>query len=117
MEHRFASGAAVNPVCVDDPLAPFELDHDACRSLWVAVIQKAIKDMAYASAKQGQPTLTPSEREKLNRIYELDAPEQFFESSWFEEICRYLSLSPSRIRDAVLARLARGDVSIIVRSH
>lgn len=117
MEHRFVPGTAGDPVHIEDPLAPLELDLDACRSLWVAVIQKAIKDMAYASTKHGQPTLTPSEREKLNRIYELDAPEQFFESIWFEEICRYLGLSSSRIRDAVLARLAQGDVPIIVRTH
>ena len=79
-------------------------DHEACRSLWVAVIQKAIKDMAYARAKSLQLQLTPSEREKLQRIYELEAPESFFKSNWFEEICLYLELSPSRIRTAVLDR-------------
>ena len=81
-------------------------DHDACRSLWVAVIHKAMKDMAYACAKDTQPALTPSEREKLQRIYELDAPETFFESHWFEEICRYLELSASSIRKEVLDRYA-----------
>ncbi len=81
-------------------------DHDACRSLWVAVIHKALKDMAYAKAKNEQPALTPSEREKLQRIYELDTPEDFFRSNWFEEICRYLELSASRIRNEILARYA-----------
>jgi hypothetical protein len=117
VEQQYASASAGNVARVDDALVTLELDHDACRSLWVAVIQKAIKDMAYATAKRGQSSLTPSEREKLNRIYELDPPEHFFESSWFEEICRYLGLSSSCIRDAVLRRLARGDVSIIVRTH
>lgn len=90
--------------------APFTLfdgkdrDNEACRSLWVAVIQKAIKDMAYSSQKRGQRSLTPSEREKLHRIYELEAPENFFNSGWFEEICLFLELSPSRIRVAVLDR-------------
>lgn len=79
-------------------------DHDACRSLWVAVIYKAMKDMAYASKKAEQPQLTPSEREKLQRIYELDTPENFFRGPWFEEICRNLELSASRIRTEVLDR-------------
>ena len=83
-------------------------DNEACRSLWVAVIQKAIKDMAYTSQKRGQRALTPSEREKLHRIYELDAPEAFFSSPWFEEICLFLELSPSRIRGAVLDRYEDG---------
>jgi hypothetical protein len=89
---------------------PFKLfdgkdkDHEACRSLWVAVIQKAIKDMAYTSQKRDQRSLTPSEREKLHRIYELEAPENFFNSPWFEEICLFLELSPSRIRGAVFDR-------------
>ena len=79
-------------------------DDEACRSLWVAVIHKAMKDMAYACAKGTQPALTPSEREKLQRIHELDTPEAFFHSNWFEEICRNLELSASRIRSEILAR-------------
>ena len=39
--------------------------------------------------------------EKLHRIYELEAPENFFNSPWFEEICLFLELSASRIRGAV----------------
>ncbi len=66
-----------------------------------------MKDLAYASAKGTQPALTPSEREKLQRIYELDTPEDFFRSNWFEEICRYLELSASRIRSEILARYAQ----------
>ncbi|MFQ5743073.1 MAG: hypothetical protein ACE5HV_05725 [Acidobacteriota bacterium] len=91
-------------VAVFGPLDGRDKDHEACRSLWVAVIQKAIKDMAYSFQKRGQSTLTPSEREKLHRIYELEAPESFFQSPWFEEICLQLELSPSRIRTAVLDR-------------
>ena len=79
-------------------------DHDACRSLWVAVIYKAMKDMAYVCSKDSQRPLTPSEREKLQRIFELDTPEEFFDSPWFEEICRHLELSASRIRSGVMAR-------------
>ena len=89
------------------PFIPFDgkdRDNEACRSLWVAVIQKAIKDMAYSSQKRDQGSLTASEREKLHRIYELEAPENFFNSPWFEEICLFLELSPSRIRGAVLDR-------------
>ena len=89
---------------------PFKLfdgkdkDNEACRSLWVAVIQKAIKDVAYSSQKRGQRTLTASEKEKLHRIYELEAPENFFNSTWFEDICLFLELSPSRIRGGVFDR-------------
>ncbi len=95
---------------VSGTFVPFKLfdgkdkDNEACRSLWVAVIQKAIKDMAYSSQKRTQCSLTPSEREKLHRIYELEAPENFFTSPWFEEICLFLELSSSRIRGAVLDR-------------
>ncbi len=81
-------------------------DDTACRSLWVAVIHKAMKDMAYACSKDTQCQLTPSEREKLQRIYELDTPVEFFESPWFEEICRHLELSASRIRTEITARFS-----------
>ena len=81
-------------------------DDDACRSLWVAVIQKAMKDMAYARSKGEQPRLTPSERDKLQRIYELDTPENFFRSIWFEEICLHLELESTRISTAILSRYA-----------
>jgi len=81
-------------------------DDTACRSLWVAVIHKAMKDMAYACSKDTQRQLTPSEREKLQRIYELDTPVEFFESPWFEEICRHLELSASRIRTEITTRFA-----------
>lgn len=87
-------------------------DQEACRSLWVAVIEKAIKDMAYADEKRRKSRLTPSEREKLHRIYELEAPESFFESQWFEDICLHLELSPSRIRDAVRQRYLEGSGSL-----
>lgn len=88
-------------------------DHDACRSLWVAVIYKAMKDMAYASQKAEQPSLTPSEREKLQRIYELDCPENFFRGVWFEEICRNLELPASRIRTEILARYDAASVALL----
>lgn len=81
-------------------------DDAACRSLWVAVIHKAVKDMAYASSKDLERALTPSEREKLQRIFELDTPAEFFESPWFEEICRNLELSASRIRTEVMDRFS-----------
>lgn len=80
-------------------------DEVACRSLWAAVIHKAVKDIAYAEAKRRQGGLTPSEREKLHRIYELDTPESFFCGQWFEEICLYLELPAARIRTKVLHRL------------
>ena len=89
-------------------------DDTACRSLWVAVIHKAMKDMAYACSKDTQRKLTPSEREKLQRIYELDTPGDFFESPWFEEICRHLELSASRIRTEISARFASGSGAAIL---
>jgi hypothetical protein len=81
-------------------------DDTACRSLWVAVIHKAMKDMAYACSKDTQRKLTPSEREKLQRIHELDTPSEFFESPWFEEICRHLELSASCLRSEIVSRFA-----------
>lgn len=86
------------------PIAGKDQDHDACRSLWVAVIEKAIKDVAYVHQKRQKGRLTPSEREKLNRIYELDTPESFFDSAWFEDICLLLGLPPARIRSVVTER-------------
>lgn len=54
---------------------------------------------------EARPALSDPERaEKLHRIYELEAPENFFNSPWFEEICLFLELSPSRIRGAVFDR-------------
>ena len=79
-------------------------DEVACRSLWAAVIHKAVKDVAYVDAKRQQDGLTPSERDKLHRIHELDTPESFFDGAWFEEICLYLELPAARIRNRVLDR-------------
>lgn len=104
MARNSASGFFFSNEFLEGP----DRDHEACRSLWVAVISKAMKDMAYASQKAEQVRLTPSEREKLMRIFELDTPESFFNSPWFEEICRNLELSASRIRAEILARYANG---------
>ncbi len=104
MAHYSAPSFSIPTTFLDGP----DRDDVACRSLWAAVIYKAMKDLAYASQKAEQSRLTPSEREKLQRIFELDTPESFFLSPWFEEICRNLELSASRIRTEILDRYANG---------
>ena len=75
------------------------VDDEAYRELFVSVIELAIKDYEFLLRVRQQSQLTPSERKKLRGLTEDGDPEEFFESSWFEDICRMIGVTPEVIRE------------------
>ena len=78
-------------------------DRDACQTLWQTVIERAVTDLEYMDRCAERNDLKQHELQKLHRIRE-NPPTDFIQSNWFEEICRNLELSASRIRSEILAR-------------
>ena len=75
-------------------------DLDACQDLWRTVIERAVMDLQYLQRFAGRNTLKKHELEKLRRIEE-NPPTDFIEGSWFEEICDYLQIDPTRVRSGL----------------
>ena len=75
------------------------VDDEAYRELFVSVIELAIKDYEFLLRIRRQNGLTPSERKKLRGLTEDGDPEEFFESRWFEDICRMIGVTPEVIRE------------------
>lgn len=83
-----------------DVLADEEwVDNEAYRELFVSVIELAIKDFEFLQRIRRQDQLTPSERKKLRGLTEDGDPEEFFDSNWFEDICRMIGVTPEVIRE------------------
>lgn len=72
-------------------------DLDACQDLWRTVIERAAMDLQYLQRFAKRNNLKKHELEKLRRIEE-NPPTDFIDGSWFEEICEYLQVDPSRVR-------------------
>ena len=91
---------AVLPGAILETTADEEwLDDEAYRELFVSVIELAIKDYDFLLRIRQQEELTPSERKKLRGLTEDGDPEEFFDSSWFEDICRMIGVTPEVIRE------------------
>lgn len=75
------------------------VDDEAHRELFVSVIELAIKDYEFLLRIRKQSQMTPSERKKLRGLTEDGDPEEFFDSNWFEDICRMIGIQPQVIRE------------------
>ena len=75
------------------------VDDQAYRELFVSVIELALKDYEFLLRIRRQEELTPSERKKLRGLTEDGDPEEFFASSWFEDICRMIGVTADVIRE------------------
>lgn len=80
---------------------------DSCYSLWMSVVELAVRDLAYVQKKRkkqkaegedDRSALSSHERGKLNRILEHD-PAEFLRDAWFDHICDYLGVSANLLRD------------------
>lgn len=78
-------------------LADENKDLDACQDLWRTVIERAVMDLQYLQRFAERHDLKKHELEKLRRIEE-NPPTDFIEGGWFEEICEYLQVDPTRVR-------------------
>jgi hypothetical protein len=85
-----------------DPSAAYTafLEHrmkelEPCHDLWTAVLALTAHDLAYL--RDAPPNPARHERQRIGYILEAP-PAAFLDSDWFTEICRALSLSPTKTR-------------------
>ncbi len=79
------------------------VDDEAYRELFVSVIELALKDYEFLlRIRRQQEELTPSERKKLRGLTEDGDPEEFFASTWFEDICRMIGVTAAVIRERLV---------------
>lgn len=86
---------------------------EACRELWIAVIQQAVRDLLWLERNgwledDGQPAEGPSAQYEEILSYD---PVSFLRSRRFDDICRLIDLPPFLVRelldvDEILVRVA-----------
>ena len=81
-----------------------ETDLDACRELLFAVLETAIRDFEFLNHVDGQTFLSASQEKRRAEILEDGDPHEFFAGSWFADICHFLGLDPSSVRDLLRRR-------------
>lgn len=64
---------------------------EACKRLWHAVLERAVKDMEYLAELADQDELGSHEKKRREQILE-SPPSRFIESRWFRTICDGLGL-------------------------
>jgi len=69
--------------------------------LWGAVIKLAIRDARRLRDVGGRRESPKWEQRKYGRLLTDTSPQEFFDSDWFEEICRMTGASPETIRAAI----------------
>ena len=92
---------------IDDRIAdPIdETDVDACRQLYLSIIELAVHDYRFLQKMRGQGKSSRYDRKKLRQMTEDGDPRDFFRSSWFEQVCDYIGVQSKLIRE----RLASED--------
>ena len=91
--------AALPGAVLEAPADEEWVDDEAYRELFVSVIELAIKDYEFLLRIRQRAELTPSERKKMRGMTEDGDPEEFFASSWFEDVCRMIGVTPEVIRE------------------
>jgi hypothetical protein len=86
-----------------------EWDPDACRAMLFAVLETAIRDYEYLENLRGRDRRSAAQSKRMRGMVEDNDPREFFESSWFEEICHLLKLDHRAVRTTVQERV-HGDV-------
>ena len=82
-----------------------EWDPDACRAMLFAVLETAIRDYEYLESVRGHSRRSTAQSKRARSMVEDNDPREFFESSWFEEICNLLGLNHSAVRATVETRV------------
>ena len=82
-----------------------EWDPDACRAMLFAVLETAIRDYEYVASLRGRGRRSAAQSKRMNGMLEDNDPSEFFESSWFEEICHLLRLDHRAVRTTVKERV------------
>ncbi len=82
-----------------------EWDPDACRAMLFAILETAIRDYEYLENLRGRDRRTTAQSKRMRGMVEENDPREFFESSWFEEICHLLGLDHQAVRATVHERV------------
>ncbi len=85
-----------------------EHDLDACRQLYLSIIELAVHDYRFLQKMKGQTKSSRYDRKKLRQMTEDGDPREFFASEWFEQVCDYIGVDPELIRE----RLSREDFEL-----
>lgn len=88
-----------------------EWDPDACRAMLFAVLETAIRDYEYLESLRGRNRRSIAQSKRARSMVEDNDPREFFESSWFAEICNLLNLNHHAVRATVEERV-QGPPSI-----
>ena len=79
-----------------------EYDLDACRSLYMSVVELAVQDYRFLQQMEEAEVSSRYDRKKLRQMTEDGDPRDFFSGSWFEEMCDYIGVKPDLIRERLL---------------
>lgn len=85
-----------------------EWDPDACRAMLFAVLETAIRDYEYLESLRGRSRRSAAQSKRMRGMVEDNDPREFFDSSWFEEICHLLGLDHDAVRATVHERVCAG---------
>lgn len=69
---------------------------EACRSLWIAVIRQAVRDLLWLQEKGFSWDEADSQKHQEILLYN---PVAFLSDKQFDEICRRIDLEPALVRD------------------
>ena len=97
---------------VISPLRQAEL-RSFCHSFNIdaAVLKQAVDDRVFLHEIHDRELISPHQRKRLTRIVEYGHPDEFFQSSWFEELCDHLDVGPRLI----VERFPRFEVCYPIR--
>ncbi len=76
-----------------------EYDVDSCRQLYLSMIELAVHDYRFLQRMKEQARTSRYDRKKLRQMTEDGDPRDFFDSTWFEEVCDYVGVTPKLIRE------------------
>lgn len=76
-----------------------EADLDACRQLYLSIIELAVHDYRFLQKMKGQTETSRYDRKKLRQMTEDGDPRDFFRSAWFKQVCNYIGVEAELIRE------------------
>lgn len=80
-----------------DPIEEYDLD--ACRQLYLSIIELAVHDYRFLQKMKKQEETSRYDRKKLRQMTEDGDPREFFSSRWFEQVCNFIGVQPDLIRE------------------
>jgi len=88
-------------------------DVESCRQMYLSIIELAINDYRFLQRMSGQERKSRYDRKKLRQMTEDGDPREFFDSSWFEEVCNYVGVTPQLIRETLENEDARLEEELV----